>query len=61
MKKTVRHDEQNQEEQCAKPNSMTSGGIDPAEQTKTQRHQDRDKDALVSAVYDRGQEAITHT
>jgi hypothetical protein len=59
MKKTVCHDEQNQKHQGAKPYRVTSGGIDSAEHKKAQRHQDRDEDALVNAIYDRGKEAIT--
>ncbi len=58
MKKTVGHDEQNQKHQGTKPSRVTSGGIGPAEHTKAQRHQDRDEDALVNAIHDRGKEAI---
>jgi adenylosuccinate synthase len=53
------HEEQNQKHQGAKPYRVTSGGIGPAERTKAQRHQDRDEDALVNAIHDRGKEAIT--
>jgi hypothetical protein len=59
MKKAVCHDEQKQKHQGAKPYRVTSGGIDPAEHMKAQCHQDRDEDALVNAVHDRGKEAIT--
>jgi len=59
LKKTVGNDEQHQKHQGAKPYRVTRGGIGPAEHTKAQRHQDRDKAALVNAIHDRGQEAIT--
>jgi hypothetical protein len=55
----VRRDEQYQERQGAKPDRVPSGGIDPVERTEAQRHQDRDEDALVNAIQDRGKETIT--
>jgi len=59
MKKTVCYDEQNQKHQGAKPYRVTSGGIGPTEHTKAQPHQDRDEDALVNSIHDRGKEPIT--
>jgi hypothetical protein len=59
MKKTVRHDEQNQKHQGAEPYRVASGGVGPAEHPKAQRHQDRHDRALANAVQDRGEEAIT--
>jgi len=52
-------EEQNQKHQGAKPYRVTRGGIDPAEHTKAQRHQERDEGALVNAIHDGGEEAIT--
>ena len=59
MKKTVCHDEQHQKHQGAKPYRVTRGGISPAEHAKAQRDQDREEDALINAIHDRGQKVVT--